>query len=143
MTTTTTYAIFANDEQIATSSKKGVAIEKARSERDASKVDVRVETSKGTIVFALDAPRKIKMSAPYTRVVAMPEKVVEMIDGKRVAYKRGRVGAQFALLDASKGDYTIWDVDRGEEVDVEVATTREAGRWFADERDAYRAATPV
>lgn len=121
--------------------KKAKAVEVAEANRGATPVEV--VTDKGTVVHTVAPIKKINMSKPYTRVVPVPEEVAEVIDGKRVAYKRGRPGAQFALLDAAKGDYSIWDVDRGERVDVEVSTTREAGRWFADERQAYRAANPV
>lgn len=135
---TTTYAVFANGEQIATASKKSVAIEKARAARDENRVDVAVVTGAGTEVFALAAPKKIKMSAPYTREVAVDAENVEYINGKRVAYKRTRVG--FALLDSGRGAYEIWDLERHVTMgEVEVATTREAGRWFADEARAIRA----
>ncbi len=117
-------------------SKKAKAIAAA----EAARCDVAVEvtTNKGTVVHTVPPIKKIKMSAPYTRVVAVPAEVIETINGKRVAYKRTRVG--FALLDASKGDYTIFDLVRNVEVgEIEVATTREAGRWFADEAPALRA----
>lgn len=142
---TTTYSIFAGDatEAVATRSNKGKALELATALRNDDKVAVRVETGSGKVVLDLQAPKKIKMSRPYTRVVPVPAEVVEMIDNKRVAYKRGPKARQFALLDASRGEYAIWDIARGEQVDVEVATTREAGRWFADERRAYADATPV
>lgn len=123
--------------------KKGDAIAFAQSHRDDARVAVAVSTDKGTLVFEQAAPRKIKMSAPYTRVVPVPDEVIERIDGARVAYKRGPKARQFALLDDAKGDYRIWDIERRETVDVEVETTRDAGRWFADERRAYADATPV
>jgi len=147
---TTTYAVFADGEQIATKSKKQVAVDLATATRDEQRVSVRVETQNGTVVFEQDAPKKINMSKPYTRTVnaTLSDEQVEVVDGKRVAYKRGRTGAQFALLDANwtgegPGTYSIWDLDRHEQVDIEVATTRQAGRWFADERVAYREAHPV
>ena|ERR1044072_4768780 len=134
---TTTYTVFAGTDEVTKASKKSKAVEAAQAYRDEHKVAVEVRTGAGTAVFSLDAPKKIKMSAPYTRVVQVPEEVVELIDGARVAYKRPRVG--FALLDDGKGDYRIWDLKRGETVEVEVETTRDAGRWFADEAAAYRA----
>lgn len=146
---TTTYTVFANDIALdATFTKKAKAVDAANAARDEQRVAVRVETGSGTVVHDVAAPKKIKMSKPYTRAVGVAEDVAEQIDGKRVAYKRGRAGAQFALLDANwtgegNGTYSIWDIDRGETVEVEIATTREAGRWFADERVAYRAAHPV
>src|ERR1044072_7587355 len=114
---TTTYTVFAGTDEVTKASKKSKAVEGAQAYRDEHK--------------------KIKMSAPYTRVVQVPEEVVELIDGARVAYKRPRVG--FALLDDGKGDYRIWDLKRGETVEGEGETTRDAGRWFADEAAAYRA----
>lgn len=135
---TTTYTIFANDTQVGTKSKKSTAVDFALATRNEQKVATRVETQNGTVVAEFAAPKKINMSAPYTRVVAVAPEVGDLIKGKRVAYFRKRVG--FALLDAGRGDYSIYDVKRGETVgDLEVGTTREAGRWFADEAPALRA----
>ena len=142
MSTKYTITVGGEVEARATRTNKAKALEFAQAIRNDERVAVEVATQTGTVVASFDAPKKIKMSAPYTRVVALPSEV-EFIDGRRVAYKRGRPGAQFALLDANKGEYAIWDVDLHVEVDIEVATTREAGRWFADERVAYRAANPV
>lgn len=141
--TTTTYhiATLANDGvmELGTKSKKATAVAFADSYASQNKVDVTVTTGAGTIVHeSKGATKKIKMSAPYTRVVAVPADVAETINGMRVAYLRKRVG--FALLDAAKGEYTIYDVVNRRSVgEIEVATTREAGRWFADEAPALRA----
>lgn len=133
MSNSTTYTV-SNIE--GTFYKKSKAIEAAEANKGSEPIEVI--TNKGTIVHVVAPVKKIKMSAPYTRVVPVPAEVAETINGKRVAYKRTRVG--FALLDASKGDYTIFDLVRGVEVgEVEVSTTREAGRWFADEAPALRA----
>lgn len=135
---TTTYTIFAGDAEVGTKSKKSVAVEVARAKRDELGVDVEVRTQTGHVAFALAAPKKIKMSAPYTRVVAVDADTLEEIDGKRVAYFRKRVG--FALVDSGRGDYAIYDMTTRKQVgEIEVATTREAGRWFADEAPALRA----
>lgn len=140
---TTTYRVIADVEgvatEVATKTKKATAVAFADAFANDAKTRVEVVTGTGTVVHTVDATkRKIKMSAPYTRVVAVPDEVVPTINGKRVAYKRTRVG--FALLDAGKGDYSIFDLVSMTEVgDVEVATTREAGRWFADEAPALRA----
>lgn len=138
---TTTYTVTRTDngEVVATKSKKATAVAFADAFARENKVGVEVATGTGAVVHAVDgAKRKIKMSAPYTRVVALPAEVAEQINGKRVAYKRTRVG--FALLDAGKGDYSIFDLVNGTEVgEIEVTTTREAGRWFADEAPALRA----
>ena len=129
--------------QIAQKSKKATAVAAADAYAAANKVDVTVTTGAGTIVHeAKGATKKIKMSAPYTRVVPVSQ---DEINGKRVAYVRKRVG--FALLDANwtgegNGTYTIYDLERRVELTgetVEVRTTREAGRWFADEAPALRA----
>lgn len=135
---TTTYSIIANDAIIATATKKSKAIAAAQAHRDAEGVETSVVTSAGNVVHVVPAPRKIKMSKPYTRTVVVDADTAELINGKRVAYKRTRVG--FALLDASKGEYTIFDLVNGKELDqtVEVRTTREAGRFFADEAPALR-----
>ncbi len=122
--------------------KKAKAVEAARTLRDENAVSVTVvSVATGNVVFEQAAPKKIKMSAPYTREVDPGDQ----INGKRVAYLRKRVG--FALLDANKiegenGVYSIYDLTRGIELDaetVEVRTTRDAGRWFADEAPALRA----
>lgn len=135
----TTYTVIANDTVTSEGvSKKANAIDTARLLRDAEGVNVRVETNKGTVVFEQAAPKKINMSAPYTRTVNVTAEQAEMINGQRVAYKRTRVG--FALLDAARGDYSIYDLVNKQVVgDLDIATTRDAGRWFADEAPALRA----
>jgi hypothetical protein len=136
---TTVYTITAGDNfevEVGTATKKAKASELALAYRDEHKVAVRIATGAGNVVAELAAPKKIKMIAPYTRVVAVDH---EEIKGMCVAYKRTRVG--FALLDSGRGNYHIYDLDRRVLLDgvVEVSTTREAGRWFADEAPALRA----
>jgi hypothetical protein len=98
-----------------------------------------VVTASGKVVFESTAKRTINMSKPYTRVVPVPDEVVETIDGDRVAYKRTRAG--FALLDSGRGDYRVWDLVLNREHEgVEVETTRDFGRWVSDEGPAVRAA---
>lgn len=148
---TTTYdviAINAEGESVFTTvTKKQTAVDAAKELRNDEGVAVRVVTSSGKVVFEQAAPKKIKMSPAYTRVVAVPSEVVETINGQRVAYKRARLG--FALLDANvtgqpNGTYTAWDLKRSEAVeDLEPMTTRDFGRWCADEGAAYRAAHPA
>lgn len=143
--TTTVYTLTALTDngvtEIAQKSKKATAVALADAYALENKVDVTVTTGAGTVVHeAKGATKKIKMSAPYTRVVPVSQ---DEINGKRVAYVRKRVG--FALLDANwtgegNGSYSIYDLERRVEVgEVEVRTTREAGRWFADEAPALRA----
>lgn len=135
---TTKYLVFADGEQVDVKSKRSVAIDRARALRDELAVDVSVSTEAGKVTFELAAPKKIKMSAPYTRVVAVDADVLKEINGMRVAYFRKRVG--FALCDAGRGAYAIVDMTTRKSLgEVEVKTTREAGRWFADEAPALRA----
>jgi hypothetical protein len=140
----TAYVAVSGATIIERKTKRQAVIDAADAHRDATGEGVVVvSVATGKIAHVRDAKRTIRMSAPYTRVVPVPDDVVEVIDGARVAYKRGPKARQFALLDDAKGAYRIWDVERRENVAVEVATTREAGRWFADERRAYADATPV
>ncbi len=147
MSNTTKYAVVAHTadsaEVVSIETKKSVAADIARDHRDLESVAVTVVTvATGYVAFDIAAPRKINMSPAYTRVVNVED---EHIAGKRVAYKRTRVG--FALLDANatgapNGTYSIYDLVNQCEVDsevIEVRTTREAGRWFADEAPALRA----
>ena len=147
MSNTTRYAVIAHTADAARVAdvivKKSVAIDAATALRNDESVSVTVvSVATGKVVFEIMAPRKIRMSAPYTREVPVAQ---DEINGKRVAYTRVRVG--FALLDANKtgegnGTYTIYDLVNRRELDdetVEVRTTREAGRWFADEAPALRA----
>lgn len=138
MSNTTQYLVIAGSNLAEVKNKKSAATAVALQLRNELGVDVLVSTAKGNVVFEMAAPKKIKMSKPYTRVVPVPAEVAETINGKRVAYKRTRVG--FALLDAARGDYSIFDlVNRVEVGVIDVKTTREAGRFFADEAPALRA----
>lgn len=124
MTTTTKYTVFVNDVALeGTKSKKQTAVDLARAERKAQQAAVRVETQAGNVVFEMPAPKKIKMSPQYTRVVDLPEGV-EVPDGKRVAYFRPRRNG--AILHDGEV-YTILNVTTGEELDEVFETTRDAG----------------
>ncbi len=120
---TTTYKVFAGEELVATKSKKATAVELARAERKSRNAGVRVETGTGTVVFEAAAPKKIKMTPKYQRVVDLPEGV-EAPDGMRVAYVRPRRNG--AIL--HDGDtYRIMALDSGDLLEDEFETTREAG----------------
>lgn len=127
---TTTYTIFANDEVRDTKSKKSVAVELATKIRREEKLPTRVETQTGTVVFEAKARKPQKKTKPYTRVVALPEGV-EVPEGKRVAYTRGRKNAAI-LHDAEEQLYTVFDYVKGEEL-ATFDTTRQCGRYLADE----------
>lgn len=125
---TTTYTIFAGDVEVGTKSKKSTAVDLARQARAERGVDVRVVTQAGTEVFVLAAPKKIKMSPPYTRVVDLPEGVV-VPDGMRVAYFRPRRNA--AVLHDGE-EYFILDTASNELRDETFATTRDAGKALVE-----------
>lgn len=127
---TTTYTVFAGDTEVGTKSKKATAVELARKARDEHKAAVRVVTQTGSVVFEAAAPKKIKMSPPYTRVVDLPEGV-EAPDGMRVAYVRPRRKAA-VLHDAEAGEYRILDLATGKLRKDTFATTRDAGKALLD-----------
>lgn len=126
MASSTKYTVFVNDVALeGTKSKRQTAVDLARAERKAQNAAVRVETDKGTVVFEMPAPKKIKMSPQYTRVVDLPEGV-KVPEGKRVAYFRPRRNGAI-LHDAETGEYSILNVTTGEELDEVFETTRDAG----------------
>jgi hypothetical protein len=125
---TTTYTVFVNDVALeGTKSKKATAVDLARAERKAQGADVRVETNAGTVVFEAKAPKKIKMSPRYTRVVELPEDA-KLPEGARVAYIRARKNLAI-LHDAETGEYAVHDFVKGETLASELETTREAGAF--------------
>jgi hypothetical protein len=126
--TATKYDVQVNGETVATKGKKAVAIELARTERKTNLADVKVVTTAGTVVFELAAPKKIKMSKPFTRVVAVPEGI-ELPAGKwRPAYDRSRKNL-FIMHDGETGEYAVYDFVKGEFLARELATTRDAGAF--------------
>jgi hypothetical protein len=129
MSNATKYVTFVNDAALeGTASKKAVAIENARVIRKNELADVRVETTNGTVVFELKAPKKIKMSKPFTRVVAVPEGVVLPGDEWRPAYDRSRKNL-FILHNSETGEYAVFNFVTQEFLAEELATTREAGAF--------------
>lgn len=122
---TTKYTVFANDEARATRSAKPKAVELALALRNDERVDVRVETGAGTVVFEAKAPKRIRMSKPYTRVVELPEGI-EVPEGFRVAYHRPR--RKVAVLHDVHEGYRLLHTGTGELSENVFATTREAGQ---------------
>lgn len=130
MSKATTYTVFVNDKALeGTKSKKATAVDLARAARKEQNAAVRVETSAGTVVFEQAAPKKIKMSPRYTRVVPLPEGV-EVPDGKRVAYAYNRRGGAI-LHDAETGEYSIL-ITKGEKAGTELPETFETTRAAGD-----------
>lgn len=127
---TTTYHVISGDTVIATASKKSKALDAAHAHRDAERAAVSVVTGAGNVVLDLAAPKRIKMSKPYTRVVALPEGV-EVPDGARVCYVKARKG--FAVLHfAEEGSYAVLSTTSGELLAEGLPTTRAAGRFTTD-----------
>ncbi len=79
----------------------------------------------------LPAPKKIKMSKPYTRVVPLPEGFEVPREGLRVAYRSARKNVA-TLHDAEAQEYIVWSFATDEELGT-FATTRDAGRFIVDE----------
>jgi hypothetical protein len=120
------YNVITNDETVATRSNKQAAIKLATEARETDKVAVRVETDKGTVVFEAAAPKKIRMSPRYTRVVPLPEGVTAP-EGKRVAYVRPRRDAA-VLHDAESGEYSLLKLSTSKELKGRFETSRAAGK---------------
>jgi hypothetical protein len=137
---TTKYNVLANGEIVTTKVKKTEAIEFATAHRNEHRVAVEVITTKGTPVFHLEAPKKIKMSPRYSRVVELP-KGVHPPKGKRVGYYRPRVG--LAVLHDPKAEtepYSLFDVTVGVELPERFATTRDAGQMMVAKANDAKAA---
>lgn len=133
---TTTYTVFTVDaEGVETAfghkAKKAAALELAQATRNEQNLAVKVVTQAGTVVAEIAAPKKIKMSPRYSRVVELPEGVV-VPEGMRVAYFRPRVG--LALLhnaEAPKDEaYAVLDVKIGALAPERFATTRQGGAFL-------------
>lgn len=123
----TKYTITAGDVT-EVKSKRSAADARALELRDELKVAVSVTTDKGTVVFEKAAPKKIKMSPRFTRVVELSDEVA-VPEGKRVAYKFPRKGLA-VLHDASaeKGEqYSLLNLKDGSELEDRFPTTRAAG----------------
>lgn len=137
---TTKYNVLAGGETLVTKTKKSDAVEFAQAHRNEHRVSVEVVTTAGKSVFHLEAPKKIKMSPRYSRVVELP-KGVSTPKGKRVAYFRPRVG--LAVLHDPKAEtepYSILDTKIGAELPERFATTRAAGQMLVSKAEAAKAA---
>lgn len=120
----TKYNVFAADEVREVKSKRQVAIDLATAIRKDERVAVRVETENGKVVFEAAAPKRIKMSPPYTRVVSLPEDV-EVPDGFRVAYHRPR--RKVAVLHDVHEGYRLLNTETSELSEEVFETTRDCG----------------
>lgn len=128
MSTSTTYTVFVNDKALEGNKvKKATAVDLARTERKAQNAAVRVETNNGKVVFEMPAPKKIKMSPQYTRVVDLPEGV-KIPKGKRVAYDRARKNLAI-LHDEKTREYSVWDFKQNKILADGLETTRAAGAF--------------
>jgi hypothetical protein len=129
--TTTAYTVFVNDEALeGTFSKKAKAVEAAESAAKSDKrANVQVRTGAGNVVHDIKGAKKIRMSAPYTRVVNLPEGA-KIPEGVRVAYTRNRKGLaivhDFGMED---GPYQVVNFVTGEVLASELETTRDAGQF--------------
>ena len=134
MSKSTTYHIFSlaadgTESEVATKSKKATAVDAARELRKSENVGVAVRTGAGNEVFAMPAPKKIKMSPQYTRTVDLPADV-KIPEGTRVAYIRAR--KNLAIVhdpSATEGPYSVVNFVTGEVLASELETTRESGAF--------------
>lgn len=132
--TSTSYTVQAvnGDEvtDIATKSVKAKAIELATAHRDENKVGVRVVTQSGTVVHEAAAPKKIKMSPRFTRVVELPENV-EIPEGFVARYVRPRAAGGLVVLheqgEGIEKPYALLSLKTGKVRGSRFATTRQAG----------------
>ena len=128
--TATKYTVLGNDVELleATFSKKAKAVEAAETHAKADKrANVQVRTGAGTVVHEIKGQKRIKMSAPYTRVVPLPEGAI-IPEGMRVAYTRNRKGLAIVHdFNEPEGPYMVVRFTTGEVLGREIPTTREAG----------------
>jgi hypothetical protein len=122
----TQYAVLVNDEVREQTRDKTTAIKDATRFRNKERVNVKVATARGTIVFERPAPKKIRQSPKYSRVVRLPAGVTPPPSGYRVAYVRPR--ADGAILHSRQdGKYRIMRLSTGELLSTEYSTAGEAG----------------
>ena len=126
----TQYIVFVNDEALEgkPATKKAKAVEAAEAAAKADKrAHVEVRTANGTVVHEIKGQKRIKMSAPYTRVVPLPEGAI-IPEGMRVAYTRNRKGLAIVHdFNEPEGPYMVVRFTTGEVLGREIPTTREAG----------------
>lgn len=127
----TVYTVNVNDEALeGTFSKKAKAVEAAETAAKADKrAHVTVTTGTGTVVHEIKGVKRIKMSAPYTRVVDVPADAV-IPSEMRVAYTRNR--KKLAIVHhftAPEGPYAVVRYTDGKVLAEGLETTRDAGAF--------------
>lgn len=127
----TSYTVFVNDEALeGTFSKKAKAVESAESAAKADKrANVQVRTGAGNVVHDIKGAKRIRMSAPYTRVVDLPEGA-KIPEGMRVAYTRNR--KKLAIVhdfNEPEGPYMVVNFETGAVLASELPTTRDSGAF--------------
>lgn len=126
---TTTYTVLNAEGVQFTASKKAKAVAFADDNRGA--LELVVVTGAGTVVHTTPAIKKIKMSKPYTRVVAVPEGVE--VDGLRVCYRKTRKGLTVVHdMDKLGEDDAYAVLNKSGGVIATFRTTRECGRFTTD-----------
>jgi hypothetical protein len=128
---TTKYSVLVNDTALeGTFAKKAKAIEAAETAAKGDKrANVRVETGTGTVVHEITGVKRIRMSAPYTRVVDLPEDA-KIPAGMRVAYTRNRKGLAIVHdFNEPEGPYQVVNYVTGEVLATELPTTRDSGAF--------------
>lgn len=128
----TQYIVFVNDEALEgkPATKKARAVEAAEAAAKADKrAHVEVRTANGTVVHEIKGQKRIKMSAPYTRVQALPEGAI-IPKGMRVAYHRARKGLAIVHnFSEPEGPYQVVRFTDGKVLATELETTRAAGEF--------------
>jgi hypothetical protein len=129
---TTAYTVFVNDEALEGKpvAKKAKAVELAEAAAKQDKrANVQVRTQAGNVVHEIKGAKKIRMSAPYTRKVDVPEGA-KIPEGTRVAYTRNRkklaIVHDFGMED---GPYQVVNFETGAVLAAELETTRDAGAF--------------
>lgn len=125
----TKYTVNVNDVELEGSfSKKAKAVEAAEAAAKGDKrAHVTVTTGAGTVVHEIKGVKRIRMSAPYTRVVELPEGAI-IPNEMRVAYTRNRKSLAIVhRFDEPEGPYMVVRYTTGEVLGRELPTTRSAG----------------
>jgi hypothetical protein len=121
----TAYDVIVGGEPRLHLNNKADAIKKAVRTRIRERAAVKVVTARGTVVFEKPAPKAIRQSPKYSRVVPLPEGV-KAPKGMRVAYVRPRSNGAI-LHDGKDRVYRIMKLDTGEVLKSEYHTAGEAG----------------
>ena len=104
---------------------KADALAAAETLRTKERVAVEVRNSKGNVTAQLDAPKRIKMSKPFTRTVPVPEGVT-VPDGFRFAYSRPRRGV--AVVHSPEQGYRLLNLGNSKLRKGSHKTSRAAGK---------------